>query len=49
MEDHQYLEIVVKTLRENQLFAKHSKCKFRMGEVDCLGHIISGQEMRIDS
>lgn len=37
---HEHLRIVLETLWENQLYAKFSKCNFRMREVSFLGHII---------
>jgi hypothetical protein len=43
--DHQehaeHLRIVVKILREKQLYAKFSKCEFWLSEVKFLGHVIS--------
>ena len=43
-EEHlQHLEIVLKTLQEQSLFAKMSKCEFEMKELLYVGHII-GQE-----
>jgi hypothetical protein len=32
---------VLQKLRDNQLYAKYSKCEFWIGEVPFLGHIIS--------
>jgi hypothetical protein len=43
--DHQehaeHLRIVLKILREKQLYAKFSKCEFWLSEVKFLGHVIS--------
>ena len=40
-EDHvKHLSIALQVLRENQLFAKLSKCDFWLKEVNFLGHII---------
>jgi len=40
--DHvQHLERVLKLLEEKQLYAKTSKCFFRVQEAECLGHIVS--------
>ena len=36
------------TLRENQLFAKLSKCDFLLKEVSFLGHIVSAEGIRVD-
>ena len=36
------------TLRENQLFAKLSKCDFWLKEVSFLGHIVSAEGIRVD-
>ena len=38
----------MKTLRENQLFAKLSKCDFWLKEVSFLGHIVSAEDIRVD-
>jgi hypothetical protein len=41
-EDHdEHLRVVLQKLRENQLYAKLSKCEFWLKEVSILGHIIS--------
>jgi hypothetical protein len=40
--DHgEHLRWVLQKLRDNQLYAKYSKCKFWIGEVPFLGYIIS--------
>ena len=38
----------MQTLRENQLFAKLSKCDFWLKEVSFLGHIVSIEGIRVD-
>jgi hypothetical protein len=39
--DHEeHLRLVLQKLRDNQLYAKFSKCEFWIGEVPFLGHII---------
>ena len=43
-----HLRIVLQILRENQLFAKLSKCDFWLKEVSFLGHIISAEGIRVD-
>ena len=47
-EHEHHLRIVLKTLRENQLFAKLSKCEFWLKEVSFLGHIVSSEGIRVD-
>jgi hypothetical protein len=40
--DHEkHLGLVLQKLRDNQLYAKYSKCEFWIDEVPFLGHIIS--------
>ena len=43
-----HLRIVFQILRENQLFAKLSKCDFWLKEVSFLGHIVSAEGIRVD-
>ena len=43
-----HLRIVLQTLRENQLFAKLSKCDFWLKEVSFLGHIVYAEGIRVD-
>ena len=38
-----HLEQVLETLRTNQLYIKKSKCSFAQGQVEYLGHVISGR------
>ena len=47
-EHEHHLRIVFQTLRENQLFAKLSKCDFWLKEVSFLGHIVSVEGIRVD-
>ena len=47
-EHENHLMIVLQTLRENQLFAKLSKCDFWLKEVSFLGHIVSAEGIRVD-
>lgn len=42
-EHHSHLQIVLSTLFDHQLFAKASKCRFKVPQVDYLGHVISAQ------
>ena len=45
----QHLRFVLTVLRENQLFAKSSKCSFAQTRVDYLGHTISEKRVSMDS
>ena len=48
-EDHDtHLRVVLETLRNEQLYAKMSKCEFWLREVSFLGHIISEEGIRVD-
>ena len=48
-EDHDtHLRVVLETLRNEQLYAKLSKCKFWLREVSFLGHIVSEKGIRVD-
>jgi hypothetical protein len=47
--DHEeHLRLVLQKLRDNQLYAKYSKCEFWIGEVPFLGHIISNGGIPVD-
>jgi hypothetical protein len=47
--DHKkHLRLVLQKLRDNQLYAKYSKCEFWIDEVSFLGHIISNGEISVD-
>lgn len=49
LEQHlQHLWTVLSVLQQNSLFAKKSKCRFGVKEVDYLGHIISGEGVKAD-
>ena len=48
-EDHDtHLRVVLETLRNEQLYAKRSKCKFWLREVSFLGHIVSEEGIQVD-
>jgi hypothetical protein len=48
-EEHaEHLRIVLGKLRQHQLHAKFSKCKFWMEEVAFLGHVLSAKGVAID-
>ena len=45
-EDH--LRIVLKTLKDHQLYAKFRKCEFWLTKVKFLGHIVSASGVLVD-
>jgi hypothetical protein len=48
-EEHdEHLRLVLQKLRENQLYAKLSKCEFWLKEVSFLDHIISEGGISVD-
>jgi hypothetical protein len=47
-EHEEHLRLVLQKLRDNQLYAKYSKCKFWIDEVPFLGHIISNGRISVD-
>ena len=48
LEEHsEHLRIVLKTLRERQLYAKLSKCQFFLDKVEFLGHVISAEGVSV--
>jgi hypothetical protein len=48
-EEHaEHLRLVLGTLREDQLYAKFSKCEFWLKEVGFLGHVISAGGVSVD-
>ncbi|GJW00940.1 putative mitochondrial protein [Tanacetum coccineum] len=49
MEEHvEHLALVLNTMQSQQLFAKMSKCVFGTGQVEYLGHVISGKGVSTD-
>ena len=44
----EHLRIVLKTLQDNQLYAKFSKCEFWLDKVMFLGHVISKDGIAVD-
>uniref|UniRef100_A0A2N9HGB9 RNA-directed DNA polymerase n=1 Tax=Fagus sylvatica TaxID=28930 RepID=A0A2N9HGB9_FAGSY len=49
LEEHKiHLKTVLQVLLDHQLFAKKSKCVFAVGEVEYLGHVISGRGVQTD-
>ena len=48
-EDHEeHLRVVLQILRENQLYAKFSKCQFWLDSVAFLGHVILAEGVYVD-
>jgi hypothetical protein len=48
-EEHEkHLRIVLGKLRQQQLYAKFSKCEFWMEEVTFLGHVLSAEGVVVD-
>ena len=48
-EDHaEHLRIVLTQLRDNQLYAKFSKCEFWLNKIPFLGHVLSGDGISVD-
>ncbi|KAH0725455.1 hypothetical protein KY284_001320 [Solanum tuberosum] len=49
-EDHaSHLSVVLQTLKDRELYAKFSKCEFSLESMAFLGHIISGEGIRVDT
>jgi hypothetical protein len=47
--DHEeHLRLVLQKLRDNQLYAKFSKCEFLIDKVPFLGHVISNGGISVD-
>ena len=44
-----HLWFILGVLHAHQLYAKESKCKFGVAEIDYLGHLISTFRVRVDS
>jgi hypothetical protein len=47
-EHAEHLRLVLRKLREQQLYAKRSKCEFWLKEVSFLGHVVSNGEISVD-
>ena len=43
-----HLRIVLQALRDHQLYAKFSKCKFWLSEVRFLGHVVLSSGVSVD-
>ena len=48
VEHLEHLEMVLKVLLQNQLYAKKSKCSFNKEQLEYLGHLISMQMVETD-
>ena len=47
--DHKsHLRIVLKVLRDHELYAKFSKCEFWLTKVKFLGHVVSASGVSVD-
>jgi hypothetical protein len=46
--NEEHLQVVLKRLRDHQLYVKFSKCEFWIEEVSFLGHVISPEEIVLD-
>jgi len=42
------MKIVLQTLREHQLYAKHNKCEFYKEKIQYLGHVVTKHRIVID-
>ncbi|KAG8474789.1 hypothetical protein CXB51_031478 [Gossypium anomalum] len=47
-EHAEHLRLVLRILRDKQLYAKFSKCEFWLKEVSFLGHVVSASGIRVD-
>jgi len=48
-EEHaEHLRIALQTLKENELYAKFSKCEFWLDSVAFLGHVVSSEGIKVD-
>ena len=42
-------KIVLQTLKDKEIYAKFSKCEFWLKSVAFLGHIVSGEEIKVNT
>ncbi|XP_070018160.1 uncharacterized protein [Nicotiana sylvestris] len=47
-EHEKHLRVVLQSLREQKLYAKFSKCEFWLESVAFLGHVVSGEGIKVD-
>jgi hypothetical protein len=48
IEHEKHLRLIMGKLREHKLYAKFSKCDFRLNKVGFLGHIVSAEGVAVD-
>lgn len=48
LEHEKHLRIVLEKLRTEKLYAKFSKCEFWLKKVNFLGHVVSGEGIKVD-
>ena len=49
MEEHtEHLTLILQRLKEEQLYAKFSKCEFWLTQIGFLGHAVSGDSISVD-
>ena len=44
-----HLRIVLHTLKDRELYVKFSKCEFLLETIEFLGHMVSGDRIRVDT
>ena len=49
LEHERHLDSVLQTLRQHQLYAKFDKCEFWLSQVGFLGHVVSADDIYVDS
>nr|GEW89709.1 putative reverse transcriptase domain-containing protein [Tanacetum cinerariifolium] len=47
-EHEEYLKLILKLLKEEELYAKFSKCEFWLSKVKFLGHVIDSEGIHVD-
>jgi hypothetical protein len=47
-EHNTHLKLILELLKENELYAKFSKCDFWLDSVQFLGHVVSSQGIHVD-
>nr|GFB75735.1 putative reverse transcriptase domain-containing protein [Tanacetum cinerariifolium] len=48
-EEHEgHLKLILKLLKEEELYAKFSKCEFWLSKVKFLGHVIDSESIHVD-
>ena len=48
-EHDEHLRVVLQILCEKQLYVKFRKCEFWLCKVTFLGHVVSAEEIRVDT